>query len=848
MAISGKFVADFESFYTAVQKAEVSLRSFESGAGKVETSLNRVTNSLSGTKIIQEATIAAEAVERIGGVSKLTEAELSRLSAQAKEAAAKMAAMGVDVPPGIQKIADATKNATDQTASWKGALTAAAGAFGVAFSVGAVVQFGKSVFDSASQIGDLASQLGVSTDAVQGFKFAAEQSGSTLDAVGTAITKMNANLDGGDKATVEALKKAGLGFSEIRSMKPEDAFLAITDAIQKIPDPMTQSDVALKLFGKSAAQLLPAIKDGFRGVSDSASKMSDDTIKSLKSAQDAWNELGTKVTIVSGTIIAAAMDTTKQLTKSTDDFVLFAERAIKFGVGVAGAMAQAEAEAARAGKTTHDVYLGTAGAAHKTAEEIDAAAAAAKRWADQLDAAFRKWSGKELADQVRILDITFQKLASSGQLTQRQFDDIAREATKLAEQGAILTPILWDEVIALGALDPTLVSNAEAFARVGTEIDLVIPKLSGFNQAVLDLNAKTVAGFSGLPEMGFKVTAGLDNVIVKTRKETDELAALAQAFSQLSQIADGSLGAIVRDFGTLVASADTAKKSIDGIKGGFAKGGFSGILEATTGMLGLTSAAIAAGKAIASLFDRNKGRDLVVDFAASFGGFDALQAEMMTLGADYDRLWRNLTQLGSNNDPKAAQAAIDAVTAALDRQKSKTAEAAQAAIESGAKQAQAQQDTLDAITSKYAQTISQLDSEYKSLNDSVSAEAEEAVMGLVETQQRARMDQIKAEKAAQEAMRDAEIDAKKMTFEQWYKDGAQVNEDLRALYGKPLEIPYYYKAQNSPDGGGATYVPPTSGGGGAGATSVTVVSVLDGDVVSQSVARRLPGILTGAGR
>ena len=109
MALSGSFHADFESFYNACQKAEVSLRGFESGSGKVETSLNRMTDSLSGVKIVQQATIAAEAVERIGGASKLTEKELQRVGAMATEAAAKLTAMGETVPPKIQALADAVK-------------------------------------------------------------------------------------------------------------------------------------------------------------------------------------------------------------------------------------------------------------------------------------------------------------------------------------------------------------------------------------------------------------------------------------------------------------------------------------------------------------------------------------------------------------------------------------------------------------------------------------------------------------------------------------------------------------------------------------------------------------------
>lgn len=107
MAISGKFVADFADFNTAVQGAQTKLVSFETGASKVTSSLERMEQSLSGKKLIQDATLAVQAVENIGGVSKLTETELQKLASQATAATDKMRAMGIDIPPGLQKIADA---------------------------------------------------------------------------------------------------------------------------------------------------------------------------------------------------------------------------------------------------------------------------------------------------------------------------------------------------------------------------------------------------------------------------------------------------------------------------------------------------------------------------------------------------------------------------------------------------------------------------------------------------------------------------------------------------------------------------------------------------------------------
>jgi hypothetical protein len=110
--IEGKFLADFESFYTACAKAEISLKAFDSGAGKVETSLNKMADSFSGRKIVQEATLMAKVFQDAGGAAAFTESELARMGSVGAEAAEKLRVLGKDVPAGIQKIAAEARVAT----------------------------------------------------------------------------------------------------------------------------------------------------------------------------------------------------------------------------------------------------------------------------------------------------------------------------------------------------------------------------------------------------------------------------------------------------------------------------------------------------------------------------------------------------------------------------------------------------------------------------------------------------------------------------------------------------------------------------------------------------------------
>src|SRR5262245_2068231 len=112
MPISGKLLADFSSFYDAVQRATIELASFETGAGKVESALQRMTTNFSGKNAIQQATLMTQAVENIGGVANLTEAELKKVERATGEAIDKMLRMGVEVPPAMQKVHDEAKKLT----------------------------------------------------------------------------------------------------------------------------------------------------------------------------------------------------------------------------------------------------------------------------------------------------------------------------------------------------------------------------------------------------------------------------------------------------------------------------------------------------------------------------------------------------------------------------------------------------------------------------------------------------------------------------------------------------------------------------------------------------------------
>ena len=188
MPITGTFAADFSDFQAAVDAADVRLKGFEESSGRVETALSKMTNGFTGVKVIQDATLMAEAIERAGGVATLTASELATVGAKAEEAAAKIRALGGEVPASIRKVADASRDAASASGTWKDASDALGLSWVARISEGAlladaireVISVAK---DLAAALPEVALQGAKVADVEDAFKHLTSAVGLTSDAL-----------------------------------------------------------------------------------------------------------------------------------------------------------------------------------------------------------------------------------------------------------------------------------------------------------------------------------------------------------------------------------------------------------------------------------------------------------------------------------------------------------------------------------------------------------------------------------------------------------------------------------------------------------------------------------------
>ena len=172
--------------------------------------------------------------------------------------------------------------------------------------------------DATGLIGDTAERTGISRERFQELGFAAKLTGSSSEALAGALQKMNINVGAATKGSKELKDMfAGLGInlkdSTGKLKSTDQQFDMFVDRISKIKNPALQAQAAVKIFGKSATELLPLIRSGGAGIKEMADEarrlgivLSDDAVRDGEAFGDILDTLKASVSGV-GNIIGTAL-------------------------------------------------------------------------------------------------------------------------------------------------------------------------------------------------------------------------------------------------------------------------------------------------------------------------------------------------------------------------------------------------------------------------------------------------------------------------------------------------------------------------------------------------------------
>jgi hypothetical protein len=283
------------------QRAQQSLQTLDETIKGIQTSQSRLAD---------RAKLAAAGIEAMGGPARLTARELEQVNRVIKQGLDAYRALGQEAPKELQKVSAAVEKQRKDLSAGAGAgkggglssllgLTGiGAGALSAAGVGGTVVALAKGALDAADNLTKLSDRTGIAIEGLQRLQAVAEPSGNSLDQVASAVNQFQKRLSEGSKDTVSALGEIGLSIGQLRALSPDEQFFAIANGIQSIKDPAEQTRIAMELFGKSGAELLPTLKADIDGLKDSTLKMSTESAK-------AWDDLGDAILRWKGNAIAA---------------------------------------------------------------------------------------------------------------------------------------------------------------------------------------------------------------------------------------------------------------------------------------------------------------------------------------------------------------------------------------------------------------------------------------------------------------------------------------------------------------------------------------------------------------
>lgn len=188
----------------------------------------------------------------------------------------------------------------------EGAKRAALGLAAIAIAAGGSLAVGvKNAIDFADKLNDINIRLGISAEALSGWAFAAQQSGTDIDALGLGLQRLAKNMA---EALDAKSKQAGLFKAlgvEIKDAKGnlrslEDVLPDIASKFRDVDNATTKAALAQELFGKSGTNLLEFLNLGGTGIEkfrreakDLGLELSGSTLKSADEFKDQLSKLGT---------------------------------------------------------------------------------------------------------------------------------------------------------------------------------------------------------------------------------------------------------------------------------------------------------------------------------------------------------------------------------------------------------------------------------------------------------------------------------------------------------------------------------------------------------------------------
>ena len=516
---------------------------------------------------------------------------------------ARLASFEADLKRASQ-ISEQTANQIDRAFGvTKASAVALSGAIAAGLGGATFAALVRGATDGLDALGDLSDATGASVENLSALEDIALRTGTSFEGMASTLVKFNGYLGDAKPGTAaaESLQRLGLSVEELRKLDPAEALQKTAAALAKFKDDGDKARFIQEAFGKSVREAAPFLKD----LADQTKLLGTTTKEQVEEAK----KFKAEIDALSKTLTDAGRDIVGVFLPSFNKLVK--------------TLRDARAEAA--GGSLLDGLLGTNPVARLRGEsedlrrQIERSVDSISRMQEALDR--KGGNDSNLALRVekarqRLFDL------------QKQAADTNARLAGLANimDGGPKAPELPEEKNSLG--------SAKTEKKI-TELDKYIERLEKARESALGLSAEEQAYVDiYLGRLG-KVSAEMEQRIINTVRETEELKKRNEEEKRLQAIIDS----------TPTGKLEAARKTQIALAKAFEQGKFGAVESAEAFKLyseavGVTlpDAAKDAIKELDKLQDTNRQFAEDIDGLLGSGLENALSGNFQSIGKDWERM------------------------------------------------------------------------------------------------------------------------------------------------------------------------------------------------------------------
>lgn len=193
------------------------------------------------------------------------------------------------------------------------------------FALHELKEFVMGTVEAGAKLQDMSLRLGISTDALQKFQFAAQLGGVDAEAAAHSLglfTRQLGETSGKGSSAAKTLKEMGVHYKDAGGkMRPTlDILGDVADKIKETDDPAKRAAIAMRLFGRAGLGMVPVLSEGREGLEglykefdELGGGMSGDFVKSAKAADDEIVKLKLSWTSLKSRIVSEVLPSLSKL-------------------------------------------------------------------------------------------------------------------------------------------------------------------------------------------------------------------------------------------------------------------------------------------------------------------------------------------------------------------------------------------------------------------------------------------------------------------------------------------------------------------------------------------------------